>query len=215
MKNDEVGGCGAAGRAAARGTAMLPAAAAEGGHKPGTAARLVAWRGRAGTAASYPQHGQADATSIARPGREVGTNEKVGFAGRQRPTCHRPPRAPLLSALQGEIVDLYIPRKCSWTNKLITAKDHGAVQLNIGHLDEAGVYSGSFSTFALCGQLRSKVGPRACLPASSQAGSGQHACREGGRAAASGWHHARCSCCCCCPSRGPSALPSLWPCFVA
>ena len=24
----------------------------------------------------------------------------------------------------GEVVDLYVPRKCSWTNKLITAKDH-------------------------------------------------------------------------------------------
>ncbi|EFN59817.1 hypothetical protein CHLNCDRAFT_29353 [Chlorella variabilis] len=57
---------------------------------------------------------------------------------------------------EGEIVDLYIPRKCSWTNKLITAKDHGSVQLNIGHLDESGVYNGSFSTFALCGQLRNK-----------------------------------------------------------
>lgn len=31
------------------------------------------------------------------------------------------------------------------------------MQLNIGHLDESGVYNGSFSTFALCGQLRSKV----------------------------------------------------------
>lgn len=60
-------------------------------------------------------------------------------------------------------MDLYIPRKCSWTNKLITAKDHGAVQLNIGHLDESGVYSGSFSTFALCGQLRSKVRSAAVL----------------------------------------------------
>lgn len=31
------------------------------------------------------------------------------------------------------------------------------MQLNIGHLDESGVYNGSFSTFALCGQLRNKV----------------------------------------------------------
>ncbi|PRW60607.1 40S ribosomal S21-2 [Chlorella sorokiniana] len=65
---------------------------------------------------------------------------------------------------EGEIVDLYIPRKCSWTNKLITAKDHGSVQINIGHLDEinighldeSGVYTNSFSTFALCGQVRVK-----------------------------------------------------------
>lgn len=30
-----------------------------------------------------------------------------------------------------EIVDLYIPRKCSATNRLITAKDHAAVQINV------------------------------------------------------------------------------------
>ena len=47
--------------------------------------------------------------------------------------------------------------RSSWTNKLITAKDHASVQVNIGHLDENGVYTGSFSTFALCGQVRSKV----------------------------------------------------------
>ena len=45
----------------------------------------------------------------------------------------------------------------SWTNKLITAKDHRSVQINIGHLDESGVYTNSFSTFALCGQVRSRV----------------------------------------------------------
>lgn len=44
----------------------------------------------------------------------------------------------------------------SWTNKLITAKDHRSVQLNIGHIDENGLYTGSFSTFALCGQVRAK-----------------------------------------------------------
>ena len=31
---------------------------------------------------------------------------------------------------EGENVDLYIPRKCSWTNRLIEAKDHAAVQIN-------------------------------------------------------------------------------------
>lgn len=45
----------------------------------------------------------------------------------------------------------------SWTNKLITAKNHASVQINIGHLDEQGVYTGSFSTFALHGEIRSKV----------------------------------------------------------
>ncbi|CAG9462399.1 unnamed protein product [Pedinophyceae sp. YPF-701] len=54
----------------------------------------------------------------------------------------------------GEVIDLYIPRKCAWTNKLITAKDHASVQINIGHLDETGVYNGEFTTLALQGKVR-------------------------------------------------------------
>ncbi|KAK4392575.1 40S ribosomal protein S21-2 [Sesamum angolense] len=68
-------------------------------------------------------------------------------------------------------MDLYIPRKwddvllnlfagclllCSATNRLITSKDHASVQINIGHLDERGVYTGAFSTFALCGFIRAQ-----------------------------------------------------------
>mmetsp|Transcript_23398 Transcript_23398/g.32311 ORF Transcript_23398/g.32311 Transcript_23398/m.32311 type:complete len:83 (-) Transcript_23398:442-690(-) len=55
---------------------------------------------------------------------------------------------------EGETVDLYIPRKCSWTNRLITSKDHAAIQVNVGHLNDVGVYSGQYSTFALCGFVR-------------------------------------------------------------
>merc|ERR1711991_1234514 len=62
-------------------------------------------------------------------------------------------RSRMLNA-SGEVVDLYIPRKCAWTSKLIPAKDHASVQLNIGHLDEAGVYTGEFSTIALAGKVR-------------------------------------------------------------
>ncbi|THU62681.1 hypothetical protein C4D60_Mb01t07670 [Musa balbisiana] len=51
----------------------------------------------------------------------------------------------------GEMTDLYIPRK--W---LITAKDHASVQINIGHLDESGVYTGQFTTFALSGFIRAQ-----------------------------------------------------------
>ena len=32
---------------------------------------------------------------------------------------------------EGKIVYLYIPRKCSATNRLITAKDHASVQIEI------------------------------------------------------------------------------------
>ncbi|KAL6188592.1 hypothetical protein ACLB2K_039984 [Fragaria x ananassa] len=56
----------------------------------------------------------------------------------------------------GQITELYIPRKCSATNRLITSKDHASVQINIGHLDENGNYTGQFSTFALCGYVRAQ-----------------------------------------------------------
>ncbi|XP_020396117.1 small ribosomal subunit protein eS21 isoform X2 [Zea mays] len=40
---------------------------------------------------------------------------------------------------EGKTVDLYVPRKCSATNRIITAKDHASVQINIGHLDANGL----------------------------------------------------------------------------
>eukprot|EP00438_Fugacium_kawagutii_P001016 Skav231346 [mRNA] locus=scaffold1905:42151:45295:+ [translate_table: standard] len=61
---------------------------------------------------------------------------------------------------EGRIVDLYLPRKCSATNRLIPAKEHGAVQLNV---DEQGTYSGEFYTFALAGFIRQKGESDACL----------------------------------------------------
>ncbi|KAK1440474.1 hypothetical protein QVD17_06301 [Tagetes erecta] len=57
---------------------------------------------------------------------------------------------------EGQNMDLYIPRKCSATNRLITSKDHASVQINVGHLDETGRYTGQFSTFALCGFVRAQ-----------------------------------------------------------
>ena len=35
---------------------------------------------------------------------------------------------------KGELVDLYIPRKCAATNKIIHAKDKSSVQLNIAEV---------------------------------------------------------------------------------
>lgn len=35
---------------------------------------------------------------------------------------------------EGKIVDLYVPRKCSATGRLIPAKEHGAVQINVGQV---------------------------------------------------------------------------------
>jgi small subunit ribosomal protein S21e len=47
---------------------------------------------------------------------------------------------------------------CSaWTHKLITAKDHASIQINIGHLNADGTYNGQFTTFALTGKVRAMV----------------------------------------------------------
>ncbi|OIT37255.1 PREDICTED: 40S ribosomal protein S21-like [Nicotiana attenuata] len=57
---------------------------------------------------------------------------------------------------EGQNMDLYIPRKCSATNRLITSKDHASVQLNVGHVDEFGRYNNQFTTYALCGFIRAQ-----------------------------------------------------------
>jgi small subunit ribosomal protein S21e len=74
---------------------------------------------------------------------------------------------------QGKVVDLYVPRKwcivpsaavpflltvvSAATNRLITAKDHASVQINIGHVDENGhIVPGQQTTYALCGFVRTR-----------------------------------------------------------
>ncbi|KAG6515181.1 hypothetical protein ZIOFF_025566 [Zingiber officinale] len=48
-------------------------------------------------------------------------------------------------------------RSGSAINRLITAKDHASVQINIGHLDDNGVYTGQYATFALSGFIRAQI----------------------------------------------------------
>eukprot|EP00124_Ichthyophonus_hoferi_P003592 Ihof_evm1s320 gene=Ihof_evmTU1s320 len=56
-----------------------------------------------------------------------------------------------------EFVDLYVPRKCSATNRLIGALDHASVQINVAEVDaETGLYNGSFKTYALSGFVRAQ-----------------------------------------------------------
>ena len=55
---------------------------------------------------------------------------------------------------EGVNVDLYIPRKCSATNRLIEAKDKASVQVNVGHVNADGVYTGEWTTMAFCGYIR-------------------------------------------------------------
>ncbi|RZC94321.1 hypothetical protein C5167_028090 [Papaver somniferum] len=42
----------------------------------------------------------------------------------------------------------------SSTKRIITAKDHSSVQLNIGHIDDSGIYTRHLSTFSLSGFVR-------------------------------------------------------------
>ena len=57
---------------------------------------------------------------------------------------------------KGELVDLYIPRKCAATNKIIHAKDKSSVQLNIAEVDEeTGRATGKKIIYGLSGFVRS------------------------------------------------------------
>ncbi|KAF2124448.1 ribosomal protein S21e [Dothidotthia symphoricarpi CBS 119687] len=55
---------------------------------------------------------------------------------------------------RGELVDLYVPRKCSATGRIIKAKDHASVQLSVGKVDENGRYTGDNQVYALSGFVR-------------------------------------------------------------
>ncbi|EPS42521.1 hypothetical protein H072_3526 [Dactylellina haptotyla CBS 200.50] len=58
---------------------------------------------------------------------------------------------------KGELVDLYVPRKCSATNRIIKAKDHASVQISVAKVDENGrSIPGEHITYALCGFVRSR-----------------------------------------------------------
>lgn len=58
---------------------------------------------------------------------------------------------------EGDIVDLYIPRKCSWTNRLVAAKDHSSVQINVANVDPVtGLATGDATSYCLAGYIRFK-----------------------------------------------------------
>ncbi|KAH1182182.1 hypothetical protein KIL84_009936 [Mauremys mutica] len=58
----------------------------------------------------------------------------------------------------GEFVDLYVPRKCSASNRIIGAKDHASIQMNISEVDKVtGRVNGQFKTYAICGAIRRMV----------------------------------------------------------
>jgi len=55
----------------------------------------------------------------------------------------------------GELVDRYIPRKCSASGRIIGAKDHASIQINIAEVDEkTGRMTGAYKSYAICGFIR-------------------------------------------------------------
>ena len=57
---------------------------------------------------------------------------------------------------EGQNVDLYIPRKCHASHRLIPAFDHGAIQIAIGDVDETGQYTQTSRIMCISGFLRSQ-----------------------------------------------------------
>ncbi|MBZ3888780.1 40S ribosomal protein S21 [Sciurus carolinensis] len=55
----------------------------------------------------------------------------------------------------GEFVDLYVPRKCSASNRIIGAKDHASIQMNVAEVDKVTRrFNRQFKTYAICGAIR-------------------------------------------------------------
>ncbi|XP_046387382.1 40S ribosomal protein S21 [Ischnura elegans] len=55
----------------------------------------------------------------------------------------------------GEFVDLYCPRKCSASNRIIHAKDHASIQINIADVDPTtGRMTETYKMYAICGAIR-------------------------------------------------------------
>ena len=55
----------------------------------------------------------------------------------------------------GQTVDLYIPRKCSWTNRILAADDFGSVQINVANIDPVtGKFDKSYNAYGICGFVR-------------------------------------------------------------
>jgi small subunit ribosomal protein S21e len=59
---------------------------------------------------------------------------------------------------KGEYIDAYIPRKCSASNRIISARDYASIQVNIVDIDPvSGIMTDKCKTYALCGAVRQMV----------------------------------------------------------
>ncbi|KAI1731629.1 ribosomal protein s21e domain-containing protein [Ditylenchus destructor] len=56
----------------------------------------------------------------------------------------------------GEFVDMYVPRKCSSSSRIISAKDHGSIQMDFVDVDQTTgrMIPGKTTRYAICGELR-------------------------------------------------------------
>ncbi|KHN73848.1 40S ribosomal protein S21 [Toxocara canis] len=56
----------------------------------------------------------------------------------------------------GEIVELYVPRKCSSSSRIIAATDHAAVQIDFADVDAktGRMIPGQVTRYAICGEIR-------------------------------------------------------------
>merc|ERR1712093_514440 len=61
---------------------------------------------------------------------------------------------PPQSEFKGATGPNYNPRKCCVTNCLLTSKDHASVQLNVGQVDQHGIYTGDYQVYCLSGAIR-------------------------------------------------------------
>lgn len=64
----------------------------------------------------------------------------------------------------GEVVDTYIPRRCSASGRIIGAKDHASVQICIAEVDEnTGRMNGNVQHLTVCGFIRGMGESDDCL----------------------------------------------------
>ncbi|KAH7729835.1 Protein RPS-21 [Aphelenchoides avenae] len=57
---------------------------------------------------------------------------------------------------QGEVVELFVPRKCSSSNRIIHAKDKASIQLDLVDVDPntGRLVPGKSTRWAICGEIR-------------------------------------------------------------
>ncbi|XP_043836943.1 40S ribosomal protein S21-like [Dromiciops gliroides] len=54
----------------------------------------------------------------------------------------------------GEFMDMYVPRKCSMSNRIIGAQDHAPIQMYVAEANKVtGRFNGQFKTYAICGAI--------------------------------------------------------------